>query len=378
MAIRKIQAKSILRKYKKIDSWFLSRYGMNLYRGCSHDCAYCDGRAESYQVQGEFGKDLAVKTNAVDILRKELDPRRKRVPLKKSYIMLGGGVGDSYQPAEKNFHLTQKTLHLLSEYHFPVHILTKSTLVKRDTDLIKEINDQSKAIVSVSFSSVDSTISSLFEPGVPTPLNRLQILEHFKHEGVAVGMFFLPVLPFITDSVEIMEETLQKAHEVGVDFVIFGGMTLKEGKQKFYYYQLLQRYYPKLLGKYEKLYVGSKWGEPTKEYQELIHERFRNLCKKYHLLPRIPQYLFDKILDENDLVVVLLEHLDYMVKLEGKPSPYGYAAYQLSKSKRPLPSIANELQSISGIGKTTETIIQEILQSGRSLYLNTLLQQYKK
>ena len=103
MNIIEENAKSILRKYKKIDSWFITRYGMNLYRGCLHNCVYCDGRAERYYVEGEFGKDIIVKKNAPEILDRELNPERKRVPFKKSYIMLGGGVGDSYQPAENAF-----------------------------------------------------------------------------------------------------------------------------------------------------------------------------------------------------------------------------------------------------------------------------------
>ena len=95
MTIREINAKSILRKRKKIDSWFVSHYGMNLYRGCHHNCVYCDGRSEGYYVEGEFGRDIWVKINAIDILRKELDPRRKRTPFRRSFIMMGGGVGDS-------------------------------------------------------------------------------------------------------------------------------------------------------------------------------------------------------------------------------------------------------------------------------------------
>ena len=95
MAIKEIKAKSILRKYKKIDSWFISQYGMNFYRGCNHNCVYCDGRSEGYYVEGEFGKDVCVKINTIDLLRRELDPKRKRIPLKRCYIMLGGGVGDS-------------------------------------------------------------------------------------------------------------------------------------------------------------------------------------------------------------------------------------------------------------------------------------------
>ena len=98
MTIREIEAKSILRKHKKIDSWFISHYGMNVYRGCSHNCVYCDGRSEGYYVDGEFGEDVTAKVNAIEVLRRELDPKRKRTPFKRSFIMVGGGVGDSYQP----------------------------------------------------------------------------------------------------------------------------------------------------------------------------------------------------------------------------------------------------------------------------------------
>ncbi len=95
MTIREIKAKSILRKYKKVETWFLTCYGMNLYRGCHHNCVYCDGRSEKYRVDGEFGEDVAVKVNAIELLRRELDPKRKRTPFKRGYVGVGGGVGDS-------------------------------------------------------------------------------------------------------------------------------------------------------------------------------------------------------------------------------------------------------------------------------------------
>ncbi|GAI28860.1 unnamed protein product, partial [marine sediment metagenome] len=229
MTIREIKAKSILRKYKKIDSWFISRYGMNLYRGCTHNCIYCDGRAEGYYVDGEFGEDVTVKVNAIKILRRELDPKRKRTSFKGSFVMIGGGVGDSYQPIEEKYQLSRKVLELMDEYNFPVHILTKSTLIKRDIDILKKINKKDRAIVSFSFSSVNDEISAIFEPGVPPPSERLKTLTFFKNEGIACGMFLLPVIPFITDTPELMEETIRKASEVNLDFIIFGGMTLKEG-----------------------------------------------------------------------------------------------------------------------------------------------------
>jgi len=347
---------------------------MNLYRGCTHNCVYCDGRAEGYYVDGEFGSDVAVKINALEVLRRELDPKRKRTPFKRGYIMVGGGVGDSYQPVEEKYELTRKTLSLLSEKNFPVHILTKSTLVKRDADILEKINATSKAIVSFSFSSTDENISRIFEPGVPSPQKRLETISFFKDKGIACGMFLLPVIPCITDTIAVMEKTLQDAHDVGVDFIIFGGMTLKEGKQKEYFLNILKRYYPKLMSEYQMIYRGDKWGEAIHEYYEQLQLTFHTLMKQYKIPKRIPPELFKDILSENDLVIVILEHLDYLLKLEGKKSPFGYVAYSLSQVQEPLSTIP-KLDAIKGVGKTTEHIIREILTSGSSTFYEHLLKE---
>ena len=147
MKIIEIQAKSILRKYKRIDSWFISRYGMNLYRGCVHNCLYCDGRAEKYQVEGEFGTEVRVKTNAPEILTRELDPARKRKPLKRCFMMIGGGVGDSYQPPDVSYQLSRKILEIIERYGWPVHLLTKSTGVLRDLDVLRRIQQHYPVII---------------------------------------------------------------------------------------------------------------------------------------------------------------------------------------------------------------------------------------
>lgn len=373
MTIREIEAKSILRKHKKIDSWFISHYGMNLYRGCAHNCTYCDGRSEGYYVVGEFGKDVTVKINAIEILSRELDPKRKRIPFKRSLIMLGGGVGDSYQPVEKKYKLTKRALQLMYEYNFPVHILTKSTLIKRDIDIIKKINRQSRVMVSFSFSSVDDKISAIFEPGVPSPSKRLETLAFLKDEGIACGMFLLPVIPFITDTLELMEKSINIAKDIDLDFIIFGGMTLKEGKQKDYFFNVLKKYNPKLIKKYQDIYKENKWGEAIDEYYGLINSRFNKIAKKYKIQKRIPLALYKNILSENDLIIVILEHIDYFLKLEGKKSPYGYAAYSISQLKQPLTTLKEELQKIKGVGKTTEGIILEILETGTSSYYEKLI-----
>jgi len=181
--IREIEAKSILRKHKKIDSWFVSQYGLNPYRGCSHSCVYCDGRAEGYYTYGEFGEDI---------------------------------------------------------------------------DILKEINAQSRAIVSMSFSSANEEIARIFEPGVPSREERLETLAYFKSEGITCGMFLLPVIPFSTDTPELIGGALGKAREAGVDFVIFGGMTLKDGRQKDHFINSLSEYYPELVEEYRSIYPGSR------------------------------------------------------------------------------------------------------------------------
>ena len=278
MSVREIEAKSILRKYKRIDSWFISRYGMNLYRGCTHDCVYCDGRAEKYNVEGEFGKDVAVKTNAIDILRRELDPARRRKPWKRSFIMIGGGVGDAYQPVEKQYQLTRKTLELFYKFSHPVHVLTKSTLVERDIDILKRINAASRAVVSFSFSSMDSEISARFEPGVPPPSERLKTLSRFKKEDIPCGMMLMPVLPFITDTEKYIGDTLRAAVDIGLDFIIFSGMTLKPGRQREHLYKMMETHYKELIARYREMYKTDLWGNADKSYYDNLHRSFGRIC----------------------------------------------------------------------------------------------------
>lgn len=373
MAVKEITAKSVLRKQKKIESWFLTRYGMNLYRGCAHNCVYCDGRSEKYQVEGEFGEDVKVKINAPEILQRELDPKRKRKPMSKGYVGLVGGVGDSYQPVEKKYELTKKALHIINTFNHPVHILTKSTLVERDLELIKEINEKKKTIVSFSLSSADDKISSIFEPGVPPPSERLNTLKKFKKHGINTGVYLLPVIPFITDKPEIIDSSLKKIKNAGVDFVIFGGMTLKDGRQKEYFIKKIKENYPELLTEYSHIYKDKKWGNAIPEYNKSLYQTFNLISEKHRIPLRIPPYLYLDVLDENSLVVVILEHLDYLLKLKGRKSPYSYAAFSISKLNEPLSELKFSLKKLKGVGPTTERLILEILNTGRCSYYEKLL-----
>ncbi len=373
MIIKEFEAKSILRKYKRIDSWFVSCYGMNFYRGCTHNCVYCDGRAEKYQVDGEFGEEVTVKINAIEILHRELDPKRKRVPLKKCFMMVGGGVGDSYQAVEKKYQLTRRALELMLEFNLPAHVLTKSTLIERDIDLLKKINEQSRSIVNFSFSSMDDEVSAIFEPRVPPPSQRLETIEKFKQAGIACGLFLMPVIPFVTDTPEQIEKVFEKAKEIGVDYIIFSGMTMKDGRQKQYFWDVLKKYYPDLIAEYQLIFQPNEWGQATEEYYASLHQTFLPIAKKYKIPIRMPLYLFGDILTENDLVEVLLGQIDYLCKIQGRSSPFGYAAYSISQLKQPLSSMRNNLQKLKGVGRTTEQVILEILDTGKSTYYDKLL-----
>ncbi len=371
--INEKEAKTILRKKKKIDSWFLTHYGLNLYRGCMHNCTYCDGRSETYRVEGDFGNDIEVKTNAIEILDRELNPARKRKPMPKSFVMLGGGVTDSYQAIEKKYQLARKTLELLVKYKYPVHILTKSTLVERDIDLLQEINRQSKALVSFSFSSASDNISKIFEPRASLPSERFATIRKLNRAGISTGMFLMPVIPFITDLPKIMDNTLQKGKEAGIDFSIFSTMTLKPEIQKNYFMDNLVKNFPDLESSYDIIYANkSQWGEAHFDYNMSAHQLFNQLATKYKIPKRIPPHIYRKIITKTDLVIVTLQHLDYILKFKNAKNPYSYAAYKISELPKPIETYSkSELSRINGIGTVTGRIIEEIVRTGKysKLYL---------
>lgn len=338
---------------------------MNPYRGCMHNCAYCDGRDAKYNVEGDFGKDVSVKINAVQLLEKELSPKGKRKPFKKAFILPGGGVGDLYQPVEEKYMLAKKILQTIYKYNFPLHILTKSVLVERDLYLIKEINKKSGAVVSSSFSSADEEISKIFEPAAPSPLRRLEMLNTFKQNGVAIGMFLLPVIPLISDDFETIDDTFRSAKEIGTDFILYGGMTLKPGIQKDYYYDLIKKIFPSKLSDYEKIYgADNKFGQANRAYYQKIENLFIKAARKYKIPTRMPLRLFSDLLDINDLVVVIFEHIDHFLKQKGEKSNYGYAAYQISLLDEPLTEIKDKSALIKRLGKKYVHATEEIIDTG--------------
>lgn len=369
------EVKSVLRKRKTIDSWFVTHYGLNLYRGCTHNCSYCDGRAECYYVEGDFGKDIEVKKNAILLLDKELNPARKRKPMPRSFVVLGGGVTDSYQPIEKKYELAKQTLELIKKYNYPVHILTKSSLVERDFELIKKINSRQKVLMSISLSTADDNLAKIFEPGASLPSERLKTLKKFADSGINCGIFLMPIIPFITDSFEQIFNTLLEAKNAGAKYAIFGALTLKPGKQKDFFMQKIDKYFPDKRTEYEIIYRNeSKWGEAVWEYNQSANQVFSEISTKLKIAKRIPAKIYNKILSKTDLTIVILQHLDYLLKLKGIKNPYGYSAHQISKLTQPIENYKfREISQLRGIGKFTAKIIDEIITTGTSKYYEKLL-----
>jgi hypothetical protein len=210
-----------------------------------------------------------------------------------------------------------------------------------------------------------------------SPSQRLEAAKQLKKAGITVGIFLLPVIPFVTDTKEIITDTLEKVQNANVDFIMFGGMTLKEGRQKDFFYNTLGELYPELIPAYNSIYRGdhwgSKWGNPINAYYTSIQQTCNEAIEQYRLPQRIPPEFYVDLLEENDKVMVMLEHIDYFLKSQGKTSPYGYAAYSISQLKEPLSNMKSDLRSLKGVGKVTERIILEILTTGKSSFLERLL-----
>ena len=318
MDVTEIPAKTLLRKMRRIDSFFLSSAGMNLYRGCAHNCAYCDGRAEKYRVDGDFAADIQVKTNAVALLRKELGLEAAQQELfpparHGGFLLLGGGVGDSYQPAEARCRITREVLELLVAHGIPVHVLTKSSLVLRDAELLERLAVSVGAAVSFSISTADDSLAALLEPGAPLPSARLQALAELRRRGINGGIFLMPVVPFLSDGPEQIERSVAAAARAGAQYVVFGGMTLKQGRQKEHFIGVVGGDDADLAVRIDHLYPGvpagrPDWGNAAPGYYRRITRAFARAANAHGMPARIPLALCRHLLSAQELSVVSAEH----------------------------------------------------------------------
>jgi DNA repair photolyase len=278
---REIQARSLLSHVKQPDTWFGLYYNMNLYRGCQHQCIYCDSRSECYQIE-DFNTEVLVKANAIELLRKELKSKRVVGTIGT------GSMNDPYMPLEAEIRLTRRALEVIAEYGFPVHVITKSDLVVRDVDLLKQIS-RAYAAVTFTITTCDDDLAKKVEPGAPTPLRRLAAMKALAENGLLTGVTMMPILPFIEDDEQNITAIVRMAHENGASYILPAfGMTLRD-RQRAYYYEKLNRYFPGLRGRYQKAF-GGQYFAPGQNI-EALEAVFRQQCKEHGLAAKMPVFM---------------------------------------------------------------------------------------
>jgi len=268
---------------KEVKGILSAQNGMNLYRGCSHGCIYCDSRSVCYQMDHDF-EDIEVKINAPELLEKALLKKRHKT-------MIGtGSMGDPYIPLEEQLNLTRRCLEIIEKHGFGVTVLTKSSLILRDLELLKRINEKARVVVQMTLTTFDETLCKIIEPNVASTKERFETLKILNENGIAAVVWLCPILPFINDTEENLRGILSYCIEANVKGIIcFGmGVTLREGDRE-YFYQKLDEHFPGLKAKYIKMY-GERYSVESPNSPELM-KLFTQICQEHHILS-IPNEVF--------------------------------------------------------------------------------------
>ena len=247
------------------------RCGMNIYRGCTHGCIYCDSRSKCYKFTHPF-EDIEVKQNAPELLEKALRSKRKK-------CMIGtGAMSDPYMHCEEELGLTRKCLEIIRDNEFGLAIQTKSDRILRDLDLLTEINRTAKCVVQMTLTTYDDELCAILEPNVCNTKRRIEVLEEMQERGIPTVVWLTPILPFINDTEENITHILNECVRVGVRGVIdFGmGLTLREGDRE-YFYAALDRHFPGMKERYIRQY-GNAYELPSPNAKELT-KLFQRICK---------------------------------------------------------------------------------------------------
>lgn len=262
--------------YKEVKGILSSNNGMNLYRGCSHGCIYCDSRSKCYQINHEF-EDIEIKTNALYLLEQRLISKRKK-------CMIGtGSMTDPYLHIEKQIEHTRKSLKLISKYGYGVNILTKSNMILRDLDILKEINNKTKCVVQITLTTYDENLCRILEPNVSTTKERFEVLKIMRDSNIPTIVWLGPILPYINDNEKNLRGLLNYCIEAKVYGIIcFGmGMTLREGNRE-YFYDKLDIHFPGLKEQYQNKYNDSyQVNSPNKDRLMKI---FYEECNKNNIV----------------------------------------------------------------------------------------------
>ena len=256
--------------FTKVKGILSSKNGMNLFRGCTHGCIYCDSRSACYRMSHNF-EDIEIKENAISLLEEALKRKRKK-------CMIGlGSMSDPYIPQELKLNYTRKALELISEYNFGATLITKSANVLRDADLFCDINSKAKCVIQMTLTTYDEKICKMIEPNVSTTKERFDALKILRDKRIPTVVWLTPILPFINDTEENIVGILNYCKEANVFGIIcFGmGFTLRDGNRE-YFYEQLDKKFPHLKERYMKEY-GNSYVIESKNNNKLM-KLFHEFC----------------------------------------------------------------------------------------------------
>ena len=258
------------------DAWFGSDYTMNIYRGCSHGCIYCDSRSSCYGIT-DFGT-VCAKANSTSLIQSELRSKQKKG------VVATGAMSDPYNPQEQKFKLTQAALELLNRYHFGVAIATKSDLITRDIPVLQSIAHHSPVLCKITLTTVSDTLAAKVEPRAPSPTQRLKAIESLAKAGVFCGVLLMPVLPFIEDDAQAIAQLIESCASAGAHFIYPAfGVTLRENQREWYFNALRQAFpHAHLPERYAKAF-GNAYECHCPEVKGLWFS-FKSLCVQQNLL----------------------------------------------------------------------------------------------
>ncbi|MDO5126753.1 MAG: radical SAM protein [Eubacteriales bacterium] len=262
--------------YKEVKAILSPQNGMNLYRGCTHGCIYCDSRSKCYRMDHEF-EDIEVKLHAPDLLEKTL--KRKRT----KGMIITGSMTDPYVPIEEKLQMTRRCLNEIERFDFGLTIQTKSNLILRDIEVLDKINRKTKCVVAITITTFDDELCKKLEPNVCPTSERIRVVKEMQKRGIPTVVWLTPILPFINDTEENILNILNACKDAGVYGIMHShmGMTLREGNRE-YFYEQLDRLFPGMKQRYIDTY-GDAYEVPSPN-QEKLMQIFQQFCEKYGMI----------------------------------------------------------------------------------------------
>lgn len=272
-----IPGKTLISNYSNDNWWFGINYNMNIYKGCCHGCIYCDSRSECYGI--ENFDSVRAKKDAIQIIKNELRKKRKK------RVIGTGAMSDPYNPFEKNVMLTRSALEQINNFNFGIAIATKSNLVARDADILKQIKKHSPTLIKITITTYDDELCRKIEPNVCVTSKRFQAIKELSKNGIYTGILLMPILPFINDNEKNIISIVKQAHECGAKFIFAYGMGLTlRGNQREYFYEKLVEQFPKcnMVAKYKDTFRNKY--ECSSPNNKKLWNIFKNQCEKLGVL----------------------------------------------------------------------------------------------